>query len=364
MESTLIRMLIVEDEAAHVEAIRRALKAAGTDGIEIRVAGTLSEYRECVAASLPDIALVDLNLPDGRAVEVLTSPPEAGPFPVLVMTSYGNEQTAVEALKSGALDYVVKSPEAFANIPRTVTRALREWNLLRERKRAEEELSAYQNKLSDLVEELSRAEERERRRIASELHDQVGQSLTLIMMKINVLVSGSHPAEVIDSIEEIKSIVDQSIQEVRHLTFQISPPILYECGLGAALEWLAEEFQEKYGLHVNFRADAKPKSLSEEAGTALFQVVRELLFNITKHAHTRNAQLLLTNAGDQTQIRVEDDGAGFDSAAVKQRSGKMHGFGLFNISQRISRMGGNMAIESEAGHGTRIILSIPAQNKG
>src|SRR5690349_12830289 len=94
------RILILEDEPAHALAIRRALEEAGT-GAEIEVVGTLREYRLAVAAGLPDIALVDLNLPDGRAVEVLTSPPEAGPFPVLVMTSYGNEQTAVEALKSG-----------------------------------------------------------------------------------------------------------------------------------------------------------------------------------------------------------------------------------------------------------------------
>ena len=84
--------------------------------------------------------MMDLKLPDGRAMEVLTSPPEAGPFPVLIMTSYGNEQMAVEAMKAGALDYVVKSPEAFAAMPRTVERALREWNLLQERKRAEEAL--------------------------------------------------------------------------------------------------------------------------------------------------------------------------------------------------------------------------------
>ena len=88
----------------------------------------------------PDIALVDMNLPDGRAVDLLTFPPEDGTFPTLIMTSYGNEQTAVEAFKSGALDYMVKSPEAFAVIPVTVKSALREWSLLQERKRAEEEL--------------------------------------------------------------------------------------------------------------------------------------------------------------------------------------------------------------------------------
>jgi PAS domain S-box-containing protein len=140
MDPARIRIMIVEDKAAHAEAIRRAFEAAGADAEEIQVAGTLREYRESAAARAPDIAVMDLNLPDGRAVEVLTSPPESGPFPILIMTGCGTEQAAVEALKSGALDYIVKSPEAFADMPRTVARALREWTMLQERKRAEEAL--------------------------------------------------------------------------------------------------------------------------------------------------------------------------------------------------------------------------------
>jgi len=139
MNATPLRIMIVDDEPAHAEAIRRALENSVT-GVAVRVAGTLVEFRAIVAANPPDIALVDLNLPDGRAVEVLNSPPESGLFPILIMTSYGNEQTAVEALKSGALDYVVKSPAAFQEMPRTVARALREWNLLKERKHAADAL--------------------------------------------------------------------------------------------------------------------------------------------------------------------------------------------------------------------------------
>ena len=128
-----LRLLLVEDEPAHAAAIQHAFET-GEAETQIEVARTLEEFRRKSADQPPDLALLDLNLPDGKAVEVLTSPPEAGPFPIIVMTSYGSEQLAVQAIKSGALDYVVKSPESFADMPHTVVRALREWALLTERR--------------------------------------------------------------------------------------------------------------------------------------------------------------------------------------------------------------------------------------
>jgi PAS domain S-box-containing protein len=129
-------VLLVEDDPAHAAAIQRSVEASGSES-EVKVVGTLREFRQSSVERPPNIAVMDLNLPDGRATEVLTYPPEAGQFPILVMTSYGNEQVAVEAIKAGALEYVVKSPEAFADMPHTITHALHEWNLLQERKQAE-----------------------------------------------------------------------------------------------------------------------------------------------------------------------------------------------------------------------------------
>ena len=139
MNERRLVIMIVEDEATHVEAIRRAFKDSGMD-VEIRVSSTLREYRQSIAASKPDLALMDLNLSDGRAMDVLVSPPEDGPIPILIMTSHGNENIAVESMRAGALDYVVKSPEDFLAMPRTVERVLREWQLLQERRKSEHTL--------------------------------------------------------------------------------------------------------------------------------------------------------------------------------------------------------------------------------
>ncbi|MEO8039552.1 MAG: EAL domain-containing protein [Betaproteobacteria bacterium] len=131
-EASILDVLIVEDDAAHAEALRRSL-TAGQDPIRVRIADSLAAFRTAHAEGTPDIVLMDINLPDGRAMDTLVTPAEAGEFPVLIMTSQGDESTAVEAMKAGAIDFVVKSPESFGRITRIVDRALREWHLLRER---------------------------------------------------------------------------------------------------------------------------------------------------------------------------------------------------------------------------------------
>ena len=145
-----VRILLVEDNPAHAEAVQRAFLDSGMKA-EVQVARTLREYQALAAVQPPDIAIVDLQLPDGNAVDILTSPPEAGQFPILIMTGHGDERVAVEAMKAGAIDYVAKSSEAFAAMPRTVERALREWNLLQERKRAEKYLLETNQRLSQAI---------------------------------------------------------------------------------------------------------------------------------------------------------------------------------------------------------------------
>jgi PAS domain S-box-containing protein len=147
MPTPSTRILVIEDEPAHAEAIRRSLESM--DGTVLRVLNSLAGYREHAVAWNPDLALMDLNLPDGRATEVLPDPSESRPFPIIVMTSYGSEQTAVEALKAGAFDYLVKSPETFRGLPHILERLLREWQVKAEGKRIHLELKASEANLRE-----------------------------------------------------------------------------------------------------------------------------------------------------------------------------------------------------------------------
>ena len=150
MSTVPLSLILLEDELSHANAVLYAFEDADPQ-VEIRVARTLREYREQVAECPPDIALLDLNLPDADSMDVIAELSKNDSFPALIMTSSGNESLAVTAMKAGAIDYLVKSPEGFANMPKAVHRGLREWNLLEARKRAEVELEATNIQLEEAI---------------------------------------------------------------------------------------------------------------------------------------------------------------------------------------------------------------------
>ncbi|MFH0880075.1 MAG: response regulator [Lentisphaerota bacterium] len=149
--NTTVSVLMVEDNPEHAEAIRRAFESSG-ESWDLRSSTSLAEARKVASGALPDIVLADLKLPDGVAYELLASSPLARQCPVLIMTSFGDEQMAVQAIKSGALDYVVKSAEAFQTMPATIRRSLREWQIMKERQVAVETLKLRESYLTAIIE--------------------------------------------------------------------------------------------------------------------------------------------------------------------------------------------------------------------
>jgi PAS domain S-box-containing protein len=213
--------------------------------------------------------------------------------------------------------------------------------------------------LTSLAAELSRAEEDERRRIASELHDQVAQTLALSKIKLNSLVLSEQFGEGGKVLREIMGHLTTSIEEIRSLTFQLSPPILHEVGIDAALEWLSEEFQEKYCLRIRFRTDGRKKPLEKEIRGAIYQMSRELLVNIVKHAQAKNVLVETTAFSHQVKVCISDDGVGFNSSDALRFGNKNNSFGLLNIHHRMNHLGGQLVIESDYDRGTRATLIIP-----
>lgn len=228
-----------------------------------------------------------------------------------------------------------------------------------EQKKAEEKIQSYQKQLRSLASDLSLAEERERRRIATTLHDHIGQILAISKIKLGALLESANNDVSLEQLKEVREHVEQAIKYTRSLTFELSPPILYDLGLESALEWLTEQLKEQRGINCIFEADSSFKPVSDEIRIVLFSAVRELLMNVTKHAQATIAKITMRRVNDNITIHVADNGIGFTVSKMNFYLDENKGFGLFSIRERLRHLGGQMDVRSGRGRGTRVILTAP-----
>ncbi len=226
--------------------------------------------------------------------------------------------------------------------------------------RAVGRLAGYRDRLRELNAELLRAEEREDRRIARVLHDELGQTLAAARMAVCELEDSEVSAARAVRLQALLAHLDRSIEVTRSLTFQLSPPILHDLGLAAALEALGERTREDHGLRFVFVLDDGWSPPAAHIGVVLYRVARELLRNVARHARANSVRLTLGGNGDRLRIVLEDDGAGFDAAgAARAATRRDGGLGLFQARERMARLGGSFEIDSAPGRGTRAVLSLP-----
>lgn len=230
---------------------------------------------------------------------------------------------------------------------------------LTEQKRVEAELVAHRERLQAMASELMLAEERERRRIASVLHDSVGQTLAAAKRQVHDVRDQGGGDGTVARLSDAYDLIDCAISTTRTLTSEISPPVLYELGLSPALQWLADRAQRQHGMVCEFHDDGLPKPVGHEVRLVLFQAARELLVNVAKHAHARSCRISMTDGDGKVRVAVQDDGVGFDTSVLGKGGGKDNAFGLFSIRERLSHLGGKVEIMSEPGKGTTVRLSAP-----
>jgi PAS domain S-box-containing protein len=231
-------------------------------------------------------------------------------------------------------------------------------------KRTEKKLLEHQAKLKSLASRLSLAEERERYRLATDLHDQISQSLVISKIKLDQLRKLSDSDEFNKSLKDISNCLGQVIDDTRALTFDLSYPILYELGFEAAVaEWLNDQIQVKHGIKTEFTNDGHQKPLDDDIRVLLFRNVRELLINVVKHAQPKKVKVSIRRIKDNVRISVEDDGIGFDPVEVMSMSAKRAEFGLFSVRERLEQLGGLIEIDSEVGRGTKITMTAPLKKE-
>ena len=407
-----LRVLFVEDDPLDAELAVRELRGSGYDPKWERV-DTQEEFISCLDQNPPDVIILDHAMPLFSSVGALQCLRESGlTIPFIVVSHAIGEEEAVGLMRDGAADYLRK--DRLGRLGEAVRRALDERQLraqyaeaqqdlrhlnealerriaertaelevanstlaheLSERKQIEErlrqlagtleervkertqQLSASYARLRALATDLTVAEQTERRRLATDLHDYLAQMLVVTRMKISQLLRQDHDPDVRTILQDADELLHQSLDYTRSLVSELTPQALYERGLGAALRWLADQMRRQQMLTVEISLDAPELSLPEADAVLLFHSIRELLFNVLKHGKTDQASVSMCYVQNVLSITVSDHGCGFDVSGMSDdRSDR---FGLLSIRERMTALGGRFDLQSEPGKGTVASLHLP-----
>ena len=231
------------------------------------------------------------------------------------------------------------------------------WGLndVSERKRIEQELLESREQLRQLGAHMEAVREEERKRIALEIHDELGQLLTALKMDVSLLkMQLSGLPELPTKVAEMRELVERTILMVRNVANHLRPAAL-NFGLASALEWLAEDFGKRTGIPCQFLMNASEPMLSDAHATAVFRVVQESLTNVARHANATRVHVSVTRSALGFELNVSDNGCGFDPAAARKRDS----YGLLGMSERARLIGASLQIDSVLGAGTVVSISIP-----
>jgi signal transduction histidine kinase len=218
--------------------------------------------------------------------------------------------------------------------------------------RLERELDLRRADLQELSTLLLRAQENERRALARELHDEIGQSLSAILMETENAECSDRRADLGGHLDAIKGLAEKTVNQVRDLALLLRPSMLDDLGLAPALNWHARETSKRTGLNVVVAADDAIDDLPDEHRTCIYRLVQEAVNNAIRHANARKVEVAVRKEQSRVTVTVQDDGAGFDTRFLR-------GLGLLGMEERVRRLGGRLKITSEAGRGTLVHAALP-----
>ena len=372
MDTLTAKVLLVEDSPSDAHLIQHGLRQGHGPRYEVTVAERLDTAMAKLREQKFDAVLLDLGLPDSAGMATFTRVQTEFPgLPIVIMTGADDETTGAEAIRQGAQDYLIKGSADAKSVASAIRYAierkqteekLRDLNLSLEERVAKRtaEVQHLADQLRALAADLARTEQRERKRLATVLHDHIQQLLVAARMQVGWMTRDKNPDRIHAAARGLDGILKEALEASRSLTVELSPPVLQEMGLIGGLNWLVHRMQEKHQFIVHLRSDTKAEPATEETRFLLFECARELLFNAIKHAGVSEARVnLLRTRDDQIKLIVRDEGKGFDPDLLKNRRAAEVSFGLFSIQQRLAHIGGEMEIATAPGKGTTITLTTP-----
>jgi signal transduction histidine kinase len=224
---------------------------------------------------------------------------------------------------------------------------------------AERSLHDSRRQLQSLSRQLLRTQETERRHLARELHDEIGQALTALKINLQGLQRGLNTSPLRAGLDDSIGIVERTLEQVRNLSLALRPSMLDDIGLSAALRWYLDRQAQRAGLAVQATLDPLTQPLDPDVETACFRLVQEAVTNVVRHARARSIRVTMCQTGMALELAIRDDGAGFDVAAAKERAAHGASLGLLGMHERVTLLGGEFDIASTLGEGTTVRVRIP-----
>jgi len=232
-----------------------------------------------------------------------------------------------------------------------------------QRRRAEDKLKSYGYKLQVLSRRLLEAQETERKNIARELHDEIGQSLTVLQLNLQAILQSSGIKSREACVRQSLEVVDCVLEQVQDISLNLRPLILDDLGLESALRWFTERQAALVGLKARFLADPLERRLDALVETGCFRVAQEALTNVVRHAKAKNVSVELHKEGRQIHLRVRDDGVGFDVGGVREKAERGVSLGLLSMEERAALAGGGLELKSDPKNGTEVHAWFPLRWK-
>lgn len=362
--------LIVEDSPDDFSLLRLALRRAGYSP-EFERVQTSEELDLALRNRRWDIVLSDYTLPDFSGLLALHQVHEFDPdMPFIIISGNIGEDIAVAAMKAGAHDYLIKG--SLTRLGAAIERELREADMRRARRRDEQELHEARQRLQALSNRTLEVQEAERRHIARELHDEIGQSLTAIKLNMEAVkrrADGNQGKSPWDEparrlVDDITQVAGQVLDQVRQLSLDLRPPQLDDLGLRAAMQWLAKRHSREEGPRIELMAPEDLPRLGPQVETACFRVAQEALTNVFRHAGASTVLIELKIEDNRCCLCVRDDGCGFDLGAARARALQGCSLGLIGMEERVILAGGEMDIVSCIENGTKLRATFPLPSDG
>jgi signal transduction histidine kinase len=222
-----------------------------------------------------------------------------------------------------------------------------------------EEVEDARGQLEDLSARLVQAQETERRALSRELHDEVGKSLSAVLVELRNLSAGQgggHDEQFRSHVDTIKRLVEDAVRVVRNMSLLLRPSMLDDLGLIPALKWQARECSKHTSMDVNVAAELNSDDLPDEYKTCIYRIVQEALHNCARHSQATAVRIKVQQGTESLSLTIQDDGVGFDSQQVK-------GLGLLGIQERVARLAGKYSVHSAPGHGTILSIELPFRNE-